>query len=118
MPKVCNARKSYGKTAPVPCEENPRRFPALFRANKKFELTYKGRTTVKRVNVRVKICSDVYDYNLTGSRPCVAQVRLVLAVEAVFTTLLARARRGEATLGKMGLSPIAKALQANEKSQG
>ena len=54
---------------------------------------------------------------MTGSRRFVAQAGVVLAVHAVFATLLAKAPRQEGTLGKIGLSPIAEALRANEKAQ-
>jgi hypothetical protein len=117
MSEICNAGKSYGKTVRVPQEEDPRRFPALPRATKKFERMYKGRTAVERVNARLKVFWGVDDGNLTGSRRFVAQVGVVLAVHAVFATLLAKAPRREGTLGKLGLSPIAEALRAHEKSQ-
>ena len=117
MSEICNAGKTYGKTVRVPREEDLRRFPALPRATKKFERMYKGRTAVERVNARLKVFWGVDDGNLTGSRRFVAQVGVVLAVHAVFATLLAKAPRREGTLGKMGLSPIAEALRANEKSQ-
>jgi DDE family transposase/transposase-like protein DUF772 len=117
MSDICNAGKSYGKTVRVPREEDLRRFPALPRATKKFERMYKGRTAVERVNARLKVFWGVDDGNLTGSRRFVAQVGVVLAVHAVFATLLARAPRREGTLGKIGLSPIAEALRANEKTQ-
>jgi hypothetical protein len=117
MSEICNAGKSYGKTVRVPREEDLRRFPALPRVTKKFERMYKGRTAVERVNARLKVFWGVDDGNLTGSRRFVAQVGVVLAVHAVFATLLAKAPRREGTLGKMGLSPIAEALRANEKSQ-
>ena len=55
MSKVCNAGKSYGKTVRVPREEDPRRFPPLPRATKKFERMYKGRTAVERVNARMQL---------------------------------------------------------------
>jgi Transposase DDE domain len=117
MSEVCNAGKSYGKTARVSRGEDLRRFPALPRATKKFERMYKGRTAVERVNARLKVFWGVDDGNLTGSRRFVAQVGVVLPVHAVFATQLARAPRREGTLGKIGLSPIAEALRANEKSQ-
>jgi hypothetical protein len=115
MSKICNAGKSYGKTVRVPHEVDPRRFPALPRATKKFERMYKGRTAVERVNARLKIFWGVDDGNLTGSRRFVAQVGVVLAVHAAFATLLASAPRREGTLGKIGLSPIAEALRAKAK---
>jgi Transposase DDE domain/Transposase domain (DUF772) len=120
MSTVCNAGKSYGKTVRVPSEVDPRRFPALPRATKKFEQMYKGRTAVERVNARLKIFWGVDDGNVTGSRRFVAQVGVVMAVHAAFATLLASAPRREGTLGKVRLSPIAKALRARgeEAQQG
>jgi hypothetical protein len=112
MSSVCNAGKSYGKTVRVPREVDPRRFPALPRATRKFEQMYKGRTAVERVNARLKIFWGVDDGNVTGSRRFVAQVGVVLAVHAAFATLLASAPRREGTLSVVSLSPIAKALRA------
>lgn len=112
MSAVCNAGKSYGKTVRVSQELDPRRFPALPRATKKFEQMYKGRTAVERVNARLKVFWGVDDGNVTGSRRFVAQVGVVLAVHAAFATLLALAPRREGTLGKIGLSPVAEALRA------
>jgi hypothetical protein len=112
MSATCNAGKSYGKTVRVPREVDLRRFPALPRATKKFERMYKGRTAVERINARLKLFWGIDDGNVTGSRRFVAQVGVVLAVHAVFATLLASAPRREGTLGKIGLSPIAAALKA------
>ncbi len=112
MSATCNAGKSYGKTVRVPREVDLRRFPALPRATKKFERMYKGRTAVERINARLKLFWGIDDGNVTGSRRFVAQVGVVLAVHAVFATLLASAPRREGTLGKIGLSPIASALKA------
>jgi hypothetical protein len=117
MSEVCNAGKTYGKTVRVPREVDPRRFPALPRATKKFEQKYKGRTAVERVNARLKIFWGVDDGNVTGSRRFVAGVGVVLAVHAAFATLLASAPRREGTLGKVRLSAIAEALRAKSKSQ-
>jgi hypothetical protein len=117
MSKVCNAGKSYGKTVRVDHELDPRRFPSLPRATKKFERRYKGRTAVERVNGRLKVFWGVDDGNLTGSRRFVARVGVVLAVHAVFATLLASAPRREGTLGKLRLSPIALALRAQAKAE-
>jgi hypothetical protein len=112
MSEICNAGKSYGKTVRVPRELDPRRFPALPRATKKFEQMYKGRTAVERVNARLKIFWGVDDGNVTGSRRFVAQVGVVMAVHGAFATLLASAPRREGTLGKVQLSPVAEALRA------
>ena len=111
MSGICNAGKSYGKTVRVPRAVDLRRFPSLPRATKKFERLYKGRTAVERVNGRLKLFWGVDDGNVTGTRRFVAQVGVVLAVHAVFATLLAAAPRREGTLGKIRLSPIAEALR-------
>ena len=77
----------------------------------------KERSAVERVNARSKVFWGVDDGNLIGSRRFVAQVGVVLAVHAVFATLLASAPRREGTLGKLRLSPIALALRAKAKAQ-
>jgi hypothetical protein len=117
MSKVCNAGKSYGKTVRVDREIDLRRFPSLPRATKKFERMYKGRTSVERVNARLKVFWGVDDGNVTGSRRFFTLVGVVLAVHAAFATLLASAPRREGTLGKMGISPIAEALRAKAESE-
>jgi hypothetical protein len=117
MSTTCNAGKSYGKTVRVPREVDLRRFPALPRATKKFGRLYKGRTAVERVNARLKVFWGVDDGNVTGSRRFFAQVGVVLAVHAVFATLLASAPRREGTLGKVRLGPIAAALRAKATAE-
>jgi hypothetical protein len=112
MSQVCNAGKSYGMTVRVQREIDLRRFPALPRGTKKFERMYRGRTAVERVNGRLKVFWGVDDGNLRGSRRFFANVGAVMVVHAAFATLLAMAPRREGTLGKMRLSPIAKALRA------
>ena len=112
MSAVCNAGKSYGKTVRVPRGLDPRRFPPLPRATKKFERMYKGRTAVERVNARLKLFWGVDDGNVKGSRRFVAQVGVVMAVHAAFASLLASAPRWEGTLSHTSLSPVAKALKA------
>lgn len=113
MSEICNAGKSYGKTVRVPREIDLRRFPALPRATQKFERMYKGRTSVERVNARFKIFWGVDDGNLTGAQRFFAHVGAVMAVHAAFATVLAATPRRDGTLGKMRLSPIAKALCEN-----
>jgi hypothetical protein len=115
MSSACNAGKSYGKTVRIDRAIDPRRFPALPRATKKFERMYKGRTSVERVNARLKVFWGVDDGNIQGARRFVAEVGVVLAVHAAFATLLASAPRREGTLGKLRLSPIAEALRAKSK---
>jgi len=111
MSEICNAGKSYGKTVRVPREIDLRRFPALPRGTQKFERMYKGRTSVERVNARFKVFWGVDDGNITGTRRFFAHVGAAMVVHAAFATLLASTPRREGTLGKMRLSPIAKALQ-------
>lgn len=110
MSPVCNAGKSYGLTVRVKREIDLRRFPAIPRATKKFERLYKGRTAVERVNARLKVFWGADDGNVAGSRRFHAKVGTVMVVHAAFATLLAQAPRREGTLGKLNLSPIAKAL--------
>lgn len=111
MSKICNAGKSYGLTVRVKRAVDLRRFPPIPRATKKFERLYKGRTAVERVNARLKLFWGADDGNVTGSRRFAAKIGAVLVVHAAFATLLASAPRIEATLGKINLSPIAKALR-------
>lgn len=116
MSEICNAGKSYGKTVRVSREIDVRRFPAIPRATKQFERLYDGRTSVERVNGRLKIFWGVDDGNLRGARRFYANVGAVMVVHAAFATVLASTPRKEgATLGKMKLSPIAKALRERVK---
>jgi Transposase DDE domain/Transposase domain (DUF772) len=112
MSKICNAGKSYGMTVRVKRDIDLRRFPALPRATKKFERMYKGRTAVERVNGRLKVFWGADDGNIRGARRFFAQVGVVMIVHAAFAIVLASAPRREGTLGKMRLSPIARALRA------
>ena len=107
---VCNAGKSYGKTVRVDRTIDLRRFPPIPRATKKFERLYNGRTSVERVNARLKIFWGVDDGNIVGARRFHAMVGAVLVVHVAFATLLAAAPRREGTLGKLRLGPIQKAL--------
>ena len=115
MSSICNAGKQYGKTVRVPREIDLRRFPAVPRATKKFERLYKGRTSVERVNARLKIFWGADDGNVTGSRRFFALLGVVMSVHASFATLLAMAPRWEGRLGQTRLSPIAQALHGKPK---
>jgi hypothetical protein len=108
----CSEGRTYGLTVRVKCEDDLRRHPAIPRSTKQFERLYKGRTSVERVNARLKIFWGADDGNVKGSRRFVAQVGVVMAVHAAFATLLAQAPRWEGTLGKVRLGPIAAALRA------
>ena len=117
MTTICNAGKSYGKTVRVDRDLDLRRFPSMPRATKKFERMYNGRTSVERVNARLKMFWGVDDGNMTGSRRFVAKVGVVLAVHVAFATLLAAAPRREGTLGKIRLTPVAQALRAKAEAK-
>jgi hypothetical protein len=108
---VCNAGKRYGKTVRVDRTVDLRRFPPISQATMKFERFHKGRTSVERVNARVKIFWGLDDGNVTGARRFHAQVGVVMVVHAGFATLLAASPRHEGTLGKLRLGPVQKALQ-------
>jgi len=108
---LCNAGKEYGKTVRVDGTVDLRRFPPLPRATKKFERLYRGRTSVERVNARLKIFWGMDDGNITGARRFAGMVGAVLVVHLAFATLLAAAPRREGTLGKLRLGPIQEALQ-------
>jgi hypothetical protein len=112
----CNGRLKYGKTVRVKREIDLRRFPPIPRATRKFERLYKGRTSVERVNARLKVFWGVDDGNVTGPARFHAKVGAVMIVHAALATLLASCPRregksGKRTLGQTRLSPIAEALR-------
>jgi len=107
----CNAGLKYGKGVRVKREIDLRRFPAIPRGTKQFERRYRGRTAVERVNGRVKVFWGADDGNITGAARFHALLGVVMVVHVGLATLLAMTPRREGTLGKMHLSPIAKALQ-------
>lgn len=111
----CNAGLKYGKGVRVKREIDLRRFPAIPRATKQFERLYRGRTAVERVNGRIKVFWGADDGNITGAARFHAFLGVVMVVHVGLATLLASAPRREGTLGKMRLSPIAKALQEKLK---
>ena len=107
----CNAGKKYGKTVRVDRTINLRRFPPIPRATKKFERMYRGRTSVERVNARLKLFWGIDDGNITGARRFAAQVGLVMVVHAGLALLLAATPRRDGTLGKTRLSAVQQALR-------
>ena len=109
---VCNAGRAFGLSVRVKREIELRRFPPIPRATKQFERRYKGRTAVERVNARLKVFWGADDGNIRGARRFHGFVGAVMVVHLGFATLLASTPRREGTLGKLRLSPIAKALQA------
>jgi hypothetical protein len=108
---VCNAGKKYGKTVRVDRTIDLRRFPPIPRATKKFERMYKGRTSVERVNARLKLFWGVDDGNITGARRFAAQVGVVMVVHAGLALLLAATPRRNGTLGKTRLSAVQQVLR-------
>jgi len=116
MSEKCNAGKKYGLTVRVRQEIDLRRFPSTQQATKQFERLYKGRTAVERVNGRLKMFWGADDGNVTGAARFHGQVGTVMVVHAAFATLLASLPRWDGTLGKLRLTPIAKALK--EKLHG
>jgi hypothetical protein len=113
--KRCNEGLKYGKGVRVRREIDLRRFPAIPRATKQFERLYRGRTAVERVNGRIKVFWGADDGNITGAARFHALLGVVMVVHVGLATLLAASPRREGTLGKMRLSPIAKALQEKFK---
>jgi len=107
----CNAGKSYGKTVRVKREIDLRRFPPIPRATKTFERQYKGRSSVERVNARLKVFWGIDDGNVTGAERFHANVGVVMLVHIGLATLLAACPRRDGTLGQTRLSPIAQALR-------
>jgi hypothetical protein len=99
----CNAGKSYGLTVHVPQEIDLRRFPAVPRATKQFARRYKGRTSVERVNGRLKVFWGLDDGNVVGSRRFHAPVGAVMVVHLAFATALARQQQNEGSFGRMKL---------------
>jgi len=106
----CNGAKKYGKTVRVKCELDRRRFPPIPRATKHFERLYKGRTSVERVNARIKLFWGADDGNVTGARRFHAHVGLVMIAHIGLATLLASVPRWGGTLGQTRLTTVAKAL--------
>jgi hypothetical protein len=111
----CNAGKTYGKTVRVKETIDLRRFPPIPRATKQFARLYRGRTAVERVNARLKVFWGADDGNVVGAARFHALVGVVMVVHAGLATLVASAPRREGTLGRMRLSPIAKALREKWK---
>jgi len=107
----CNANRPFGMTVRVKRDIDLRRFPPIPRATRQFERRYCGRTAVERVNGRLKVFWGADDGNISGARRFHAFVGCVMAVHLAFATVLASTPRREGSLGKMRLSPIAKALQ-------
>jgi hypothetical protein len=87
----------------VPQEIDLRRFPAIPRATQQFERLYKGRTSVERVNGRLKVFWGLDDGNVVGARRFHAHVGAVMIVHLAFATQLARQQQNEGSFGRMKL---------------
>lgn len=111
MSAHCNAGRPYGLTVRVKREIDLRRFPPIPRATKKFERLYKGRTAVERVNGRLKVYWGADDGNVVGPQRFFALLSTIMVVHIGTATLLAAAPRSDKTLGRMDLTPVAKALR-------
>ena len=109
--EACNGPRKYGLTVRVDQRINLRRFPPIPRATKQFERLYKGRTSVERVNARLKIFWGIDDGQVYGSRRFHAHVGAVLLVHLGMATVLAKTQRSAGPFGTMRLSPIAATLQ-------
>jgi Transposase DDE domain len=108
---ACNGERKYGLTVRVKQEIDLRRFPSIPRATKQFERLYKGRTSVERVNGRLKIFWGIDDGQVYGSRRFHAHVGAVLVVHLGLATAPAQTERFEGSYATMRLSPIAQALR-------
>lgn len=109
--KKCNGCSSYGKTVRVRCEMDLRRFPPIPRATMEFERRYNGRTSVERVNGRVKVYWGADDGNVTGAGRFHAHLATIMLVHAAMANWLAIQPRYEGkSLSPTRLSPIARKL--------
>jgi Transposase DDE domain/Transposase domain (DUF772) len=110
--KRCNGCSAYGKTVRVKCELDLRRFPPIPRATKEFERRYNGRTSVERINARVKLFWGADDGNVTGAARFHAHLCTIMLVHSGFANLLAMADRYEGkSLSPVRLSVIARHLR-------
>ncbi|OPZ31769.1 MAG: Transposase DDE domain protein [Lentisphaerae bacterium ADurb.BinA184] len=109
--RKCNHGKTYGLTVRVRRELDLRRFPPIPRATKAFERLYRGRTSVERVNGRLKMFWGADDGNLSGAARFHAYVDAVMLVHLAFATVLAGGGRPAGSLGAMGLGKVQEALR-------
>lgn len=100
----CNGDKPYGMTVRVDQDLDLRRFPPIPRATQQFERRYKGRTSVERVNARLKIFWGINDGNIVGSRRFHGHVGAVMIMHLAFAQLLAGKQKNIGSFGTMTLS--------------
>lgn len=109
--KHCNGDSSYGKTIRVKCGIDLRRFPPIPRATIEFERRYNGRTSVERVNARLKVYWGADDGNVTGAERFHAHLATILLVHSAMANWLAVQPRYEGkSLSPTRMSQIARRL--------
>lgn len=83
----------YGRVLKIAISENERRWPGLWRESKKFKRLYKRRTSVERVNSRLKehLCLD--DQHVRGLAKTTVNASLSLLVMVGGALAMARNRR-------------------------
>jgi IS5 family transposase len=84
---------SYGRVLKIAISENERRWPGLWRESKKFRRLYKRRTSVERVNSRLKehLCLD--EQHVRGVAKTSVNVGLSLLVMAGGAVAMARKKK-------------------------
>lgn len=84
---------SYGRVLKIAISENERRWPGLWRESKKFKRLYKRRTSVERVNSRLKehLCLD--EQHVRGLAKTTVNVGLSLLVMVGGALAMAREKR-------------------------
>lgn len=84
---------SYGRVLKIAISENERRWPGLWRESKKFKRLYKRRTSVERVNSRLKehLCLD--QQHVRGLAKTTANVSLSLLVMVGGALAMARNKK-------------------------
>ena len=109
--KKCNGQSCYGKTVRVKCELDLRRFPPIPRATKEFERRYNGRTSIERVNGRIKLFWGADDGNVTGAARFHAHLATIMLVHIAMANYLAMSPRYEGkSLSPTRLSRVAQQL--------
>lgn len=111
LERICNKGKCYGLTVRAKHEIDPRRFPIIPRSSKTFERHYKARSSVERVNARLKLFWGMDDGNIGGAARFHAHISAVLLVHLAFGRILAEHPRRSGILGTTRLGPVQEALR-------
>lgn len=108
----CNPGSRYGKTVRVRCALDLRRFPPIPRATKEFERRYKGRTSIERVNARIKLFWGADDGNVRGAARFHAHLATIMLVHISIASWLAMSTRYEGkSLSPTRVSMLARRLR-------